>query len=412
MPVLAGDPDWQRALPRLVALQAREGLNGIMLRADLANGLPSGTTLRLAARGLGGPIVAANRPASQLLGSAVSLQRLAALLAIDVDELERHTLLHEIQRLLGTETTSVRVVGPEQRFRVCPRCVAEAQLLPIEHALPFVATCERHGVQLVDTGTCGQRLRCFAGASPFTCAGCGEAWRDLPVVTCSRRELLAASRLNHAYTVFLTRGERDFVQRARLVLQMARWPRWRGGDLAPDGMTQPSAQGLAFLASIGRIAKAFADLAIPPERLLEVYPLPEPRRGRCLNEDCEAFGTTDYIRHNGSRNGAWESYCLWCGSRFLGDRIILCFDLDNGDTRLSRTAVIRAQERLDDWRQKLAAVIGDAEARGKHHCDRGWLSRPRPPVGTVGLWLLDQCAATTRPQTDTKITTSMTIATT
>lgn len=121
---------------------------------------------------------------------------------------------------------------------------------------------------------------------------------------------------------------------------------------------------LSAAARLGRIAKAFVDLAIPPERLLAVFPLPGPRRGRCLNQGCTAFGRSDYIRHNGSRHGTWESYCLWCGSRFLGERIILSFDLDHGDPRLSRTAVVRAQARLADWRERLTIVLDEADRDG------------------------------------------------
>ncbi len=127
--------------------------------------------------------------------------------------------------------------------------------------------------------------------------------------------------------------------------------RWNGGYEAaihrpvrrhPDGGPD----------SVAAIVSLLLARNLPPTRLAEV--LPEPRRGEpttCLNRACRA--PAEFIRRNGARNGRWETYCAWCGSRFLGDRIICSFDYEHGDPRLSIKTVRHARARLALWRQAI-----------------------------------------------------------
>jgi hypothetical protein len=240
--------------------------------------------------------------------------------------------------------------------------VHQQQLIALRWAFPFVDGCDQHRIRLATHCACGLRLRPFAGDMPFTCT-CGRQWASLETQPLEQREWLRLSRLLHIYDVFLADPSPLLVPAARVALAAASPPDWVGGFLA--GGRPIDANHAVMLTSIGRLAKAFLDLGIPPERVRHVLPMPLARRTTCRNGACQAFGSDRQVRHNGARNGEWESYCMECGARFLGDRIILCFDEGHGDPRLSPIAVERAQTRLDGWKAALESIVADALANGR-----------------------------------------------
>ena len=83
----------------------------------------------------------------------------------------------------------------------------------------------------------------------------------------------------------------------------------------------------------------------------------------CLNHTCPRYHVTSggNIHLDGRRKGVQESYCDVCGSRFLGKRICLSFDLDCGPLGFAPVphAIRRAQARLANWQHQLRLVCGE-----------------------------------------------------
>ena len=340
--------------PVTVAPQPREFLPGLLLRGDEANGFPGGATAMMvrrhdsATRQFG-------RASLAVLGTTLDLAAIAELHATTLEAIEATTFRAELLRLFGPHVGSERL-GPAGVFRVCPMCVRPGRrLIRRDTVLRLVHGCVVHGIWLRHRCVCETRLTPFAHVDPFTCWDCGRDWSELPRQPLGQRDWLRQRRVVHAYEVILQRAQPGIIEVARRVLGRDEGRRWDyGWCLADDAAITQRAGPPRYIKSVAGIVANLVLHEIPPERLFtEATVGPHPELV-CHNRTCTTFGTSAAIRISAHRSNGIESYCGECGSRFLGTRTILSFELDNGSPDLSRITVRCARARLADYAMRLA----------------------------------------------------------
>jgi hypothetical protein len=328
-------PVWLDPLPD-------ELLFGCGLRHDEANGYPSGTTLKAAARYSTGPASLSN-PALQYLGTAFDLPLLGAIINSDEAAAEALTFRRELRALFGPAATA-RSLGDPGGFRVCRTCVATRRFVGRTTALPGVLACAEHGTRLATAcARCGRPLRPFAPSQrPFACR-CGFDWADGPVEDLPPQEALAQSRVVAAYRYIFSELPPDIVRAAERLSRDRGPRRWAGGS--EDPAFRPADLLLrSWFESLAAIVALLVDADLAPRALVDAMRSESPSGAGCHNRACGA-GPGE-IRLNGRRKGHIETYCRVCGSRFLGSQVIESIDYGHGDPRLSPRSVRNARDRL------------------------------------------------------------------
>jgi hypothetical protein len=110
---------------------------------------------------------------------------------------------------------------------------------------------------------------------------------------------------------------------------------------------------------VATIVSALAALQIDPDVLVDLLAAeasPKP----CPNQTCPRF--IKPAKHGDPLTRKVESHCPICGSRFVGRRILLTFDLDHGSASPTRNSVLKAQRRLRRWKVALRLACADLVA--------------------------------------------------
>lgn len=366
---------WGRSLRRVITVLPGEGLAGLTLRADHENGLEAGTVQKLSLDFSVGPHIAADRyPAFQYLATSSNLERLAELIDASVDAIRGTTLIDQLQRIYGPEVTARSLGGSaSEGLRVCPACIAESRLLTLAHGLPRVSVCRRHRCLLVTHCSCGERLRVFGlGQKPFRCTlpGCGRSWADLDAPS-ARGEWLEQAAYQTMLAGLLKHADSRIWQAAKAAIAERRWSLpgrersvWVGSNGVPRALP-----ALAWLLTMAEV---------PLEDVLSYQEEGPKQRGVCLDNKCAFVGRGEMMRGRSPHS----RYCMECGSRYAGGRLVMTFDLGHGHDTVSQRSVARARAKLRGYIERV------------DHVSRRWPRRgARPSVDEV----LDRAGVPTSP---------------
>jgi hypothetical protein len=355
-------PAWRRAgriqaaaLPVVIAPIADELLLGVGLRCDLANGFTAGSTLTMTARFPSGPSTY-GRPGFSVTGSVFDEPELAGLLGWPISQVRETTYRDALTRLFGPKVESKRL-GRLGSFRICPACISDFRLIRRETILPWVEQCPVHRIQLISDCSCGIPLRAHSsGQEPFHCPDCWSDWGSLPRVRLDPWEDLRQRRIIHAYRTLIVRGDDTLPARIASATELDGPRRWDyGWSTRPFALERLNGLRKADLRSLASFVAAIVVREIPPERLFEPRPLRPRDRRTCGNTGCAFSGRPGSMRLNGIRPNGAESYCAECGSRYIGDRMILAFDLEHGGT-VHPLVVAAARARLALFHERLPAA--------------------------------------------------------
>lgn len=336
---LLGKPPGDLQLPHPVRPLPDESLLGFVARLDIENDLPLGT-VRAAAATTPAPMT---QVAAYASGSGLDLRELGALSGNTVEALEAMTFMPDLRRLTRQAGVSIRTLGLF-RLRVCPACWRSKPLHRRQQLLPGVETCLEHGIAIGKDCVCGEPLR-LSNRAFGSCLSCGTSWADLPNEPADpvilERDLLIAAiyerllALDRPLRRTSTRSLRRRVTSAR-----------RHGKSVPI----PDLRTV----SVQRLVAISIALSGDPDlvaQLLELEPDPCPNLA-CSRYSSDPWSYADVERH-----------CPVCGSRFVGLRLLTCFDLDHGQSRPTVTQIRRARRRLGRWRRDLrrtCAGLADA----------------------------------------------------
>jgi len=357
------DPRWLTTLPHLVRPLADEWLVGLLLRCDLVNGWPAGTTGRYLRRSPTAPPISNQALWAFATARSLNLPRLAALLALPLDALRQTTFEAELLRLRAPDRGPRRMVV-SRPFRICPACIAAQRLIARSHVLPLVYSCPEHGVWLESACRCGAPLRPFhRRATPFTCPVCALPWQDLPRRVPDHDTLALDGRLMRLFRSFLDHGTAESIVHAMQAVVDERRKRGLKRQLPPlprEGAL-PSTVWDQATVSLTRVVGAMAALDLPPEA---VRPPPRPRvpasQVPCLNRVCLRFAV---VGAGNVRPFRWtpnaEIYCcMECGSHFSRTRLVSSFDEGCSPRGASprRGKVLEERKRVAAWRAPLKAA--------------------------------------------------------
>ncbi len=353
------------ALQVAVTPRRDEFMPGLMLRDDEKNDFPPGGTASIVRRH-DASTSQLGKSSLGILGTLFDREGLASLNGLEPGAVTALTWRAELERVFGPGVAASRL-GLKRRLSICPACVRPPlRLIRRQTALPLMHGCEVHGIWLRTACVCGAPIEPFGRVvdrrdpegrliAPFHCQSCGRPWESLPRQPLGPRDELRQRRVAHAYQVVLGRGGPDVIENARRVLALDEGGRWdHGWCLSDDAALAERAMEARHVKSISAVVANLVLREIPPERVLE-----RPREGPhpdllCRNAECPTYGTSGAIRVSSERSNGTESYCAECGSRFLGERTILSYDLGNASGDLSRLTVLHAQARLADYAARLA----------------------------------------------------------
>jgi len=388
-----GDPRWARTLAWIDEPLPGEGIWGFLLRLDELNGATPGSVFRLITQYGIYPPDAGNRVASQWVGTAMDFGTLAT-----VTNNPEHDIVHLTYRrqllALRIDEPHSRLVGIAPPFQICVPCIRASKLIKLEFTLPGIDTCVEHGTRLIARCACNAPLRPWhptRRSAPFACPVCELTWESLPVSAVPSPHRTMQRRLLHTYAVFLGGGSSRFLVSARLVAFYAADPRWYAGFYPDEVQAQRVAARSSSRLSLGSLATLFVALQIAPERVAE-FPTNLPVVGPCVHRGCQGYGSDRWIRVLAARRRGWDSYCLACGSRFIGDRIVVSYFFDHGDTRLSDCAVRTSAALLARWHQTLAEACARDRTRSRTPMelfdDAGiprWPNLKSPALGLIDI---------------------------
>ena len=365
MRITSDQPEWMRTFPHLVEPTEGEWLPGFLLRCDEANGWTPGTTVNFAARYSTGP---SGHGRSQLLALALHLDlgRLASALSAPKTRIVRLTFQNEIARFFGRAEARGHLLGPIPPFRICPACVKDGRYLSRDLALGLLRTCRTHHLVLKERCECSAQLRPFnrrAGVQAFACDSCGLDWGDLPGVPADDDVLSFDAYVHELYWTLLRHGTGGALGRARRFIiwrtRAGGWPELPRGAFARSRL--PPFARLATLTTIADWVASLAALSVEARELsnLEV-PRSAPVPYVCPNRSCPHFGRRGAGNvHLFANHETWANryYCNECGSRFSADgRLIVTFDANHGDPRITEGKVREAINRLQGWKASLEQV--------------------------------------------------------
>jgi hypothetical protein len=318
------------------------------------NGAYAGSVKRLVSPYGRHPASAGNQVGSQYLAGTYDLRRLARLVCEPLDVVETVTFRGQLDYMAGL-SARVKHVGRPPPFQVCPRCLLDDELVPLLFILPGARVCARHGIVLVRTCRCGSPLRPWATRqqrSPFTCQACGWPMEALATEYATLAERVEQRRRDHAYEILLQAG-RAGPAAVQLLAFFAAPARWTNDAFAlPHAADERRWWGR----SLEAMASFLLQRGIAPERVLELMPEPEAPASPCRHPACARCGSAESIRLLGARREEWESYCEWCGTMYLGDRMVAAYLPGHGDGRLSEFSVREAAASLARWREQLVGA--------------------------------------------------------
>ena len=364
---LVAFPSVEPPLPHVLVPCPEESLLSFMLRLDAINGWPVGETAKLVSLHVTGW-----RRATATMwaaGTVWDLRRLARLSENPLEAIEALTWLPDLRAATNDPGLAITALGDAGPLRFCPVCLANEGTIPRSCFLPLVDICPRHGVWM-------ERFCPAHGASSgdfhtyppvveggrIACAGCGRELAT-PVGRAVDAEALAHLRDTWRAWTFLLG--------------------WRGDDIRGRGYRTVRAirrgyplRDLGQAASFARLVTVFLALQIEPELIatLEEHPA-RP----CPNASCPrhlAPGPDDPL----SAGRQVEHHCACCGARFVGRRLLLCFDPDHGSTHPSVRSVRKARHRLDRWREALADACRDDILAGRPITVTGTFRRAGVPL--------------------------------
>jgi hypothetical protein len=117
---------------------------------------------------------------------------------------------------------------------------------------------------------------------------------------------------------------------------------------------------------------------VPLEDVLSYQEEGPKQRGVCLDNECAFVGRGELMRGRSPDS----RYCMECGSRYAGGRLVMTFDLGHGRDTVSRRSVARARAKLREYIERV------------DHVSRRWPRRgARPSVDEV----LDRAGVPTSP---------------
>ncbi|HEX8230556.1 MAG TPA: hypothetical protein VF826_14755 [Chloroflexia bacterium] len=362
---LLRDAQWHQTFPHLIPLIDEEWLLGLLLRCDEINGWPSGTTACFLGKYSIGPGSLA-KPALYITGSVLDLDRLAAAMGEDVEQVERTTFAGALQHFFSRSDCTARLLGRTPPFRICTQCVREQHLLARTSTYPLLRSCPQHRLLFRQVCHCGTPLKAFnAGTPPFTCAACMMPWENLPDVLASKEIADFDAGLSALYGVLLSQftlkelaGVRRYVTPG---VRNGGWPELPPG--AFDRGMLPASTYVHCMVSISQWGACFSALQISPERLgTLVQELEYVRKYTCPNQACR--GNTNVLSANvhlytSYKHRKWEDYyyCNDCGSRFTeSGRLVVTFDSNHGSRDIEPQKVARLQQQLAHWKTRLEAA--------------------------------------------------------
>lgn len=328
-------PSAELPFPHVLAPMADESLLGYLSRLDAANDWESGTVATMLCTHRTGWKRAS--AAMWVSGTIFDLRRLASLVDQPYEAIAALTYLPELRTATADPDISVHALGSSVRLAFCPACLAESGTVPRRCLLPLVRGCSVHQVRLVPL--CYDHPPQLPSVGATGLISCGACER---VLASSGGEALSGDELAHQLDVW----------RAWAFLLG-----WRGGDIRRRGYRTVRSvvrsyplRTLGRSISFERLVTVFLALQIEPSLVAELEDQP-PRP--CPNAACPRYtppGPTDPLE----RGRPAERHCSMCGARFVGRRILLCFDADHGGAQPTPKSVRRAQRRLARWREALA----------------------------------------------------------
>ena len=341
-------PALERPFPHRLEPLPNEALHSFLFRLDRANGWPLGDAATLVASHATGWRTYSG--AQWAAGTSWDLRRLAHLSVNPYEAMEALTWLPELRQATGDSKAGIPALGDSGKLRFCPVCLAETGGVPRFCLLPLVDACPSHRVKLVPF--------CGHGGGPYPPELDDEGRIRCPAC---RRELASAA------------GEALGEDEEPLFLDTWRaWTYllgWRGGDdIRGRGYRTIHAvrrgyplRNLGRTPSLEHLVTVFLALHIDPElvRTLERRPAPP-----CPNATCARYvplSDPDPLL----RAPIVERHCAECGARFVGRRILLCFDPGHGGRLPTQRSVRKALRRLVRWRAALLDVLREDLLAGR-----------------------------------------------
>lgn len=331
------DPLWSLSLPRFRDPRPGESLASYVLWLDELNCLPAGAVLRMIRRHASGP-AALGQPGNFVRGTSFDLGVLAELAGgLDVRLLDDLTAAPALRSLLGDTRLTT---GHAKRFKICPACIASREI-PLVSLFGPITTCDRHGLRLVASCTCGASIQLFVHQSPFTCheLGCERAYESIPTVLSAPAERDEQERLTSIYRGLVGVRVADPVPASHLG-EALRCLIVRSRVAVPARLTQRT-QGRVSLRAIADILVATRSGAEELVRLLRDLPAEATsvhrsaaaggeaarrellRRGACPNPACTGF-VPEWLGEKpllAAYAGEWQ--CRACGSRYTKTGCVL-----------------------------------------------------------------------------------------
>jgi TniQ len=354
-------PSTEPPLPHVLAPSPDESLLGYVFRLDAANDWEPGTiATMICTHRTGWKRASAAMWAS---GTIFDLRRLAGLADLPYEAITALTYLPDLRAATGDPALSVHALGDPVRLAFCPACLSETGTVPRTCLLPLLRACPRHRVRLVS----------YCYGHPPVPPGVSAAGR----ITCT----VCGEDLGHVAGEPIDGDELD--------LQLDTWRAWsfllgwRGDDIRGRGYRTIRAVRRSYpLRSLGqtisfeRLVTVFLALQIEPAFVAELEDRPA---APCPNASCPRFvppGPRDPL----GRGRLVERHCSTCGARFIGRRILLCFDAEHGAPQPSAKAVRRAQRRLARWREALAEACRQDILAGRRITVTGTFRRAGVPA--------------------------------
>lgn len=354
-------PFSESPLPHVLAPLSDESLLGYLFRLDAVNDWEPGTVATM---------ICTHRTswkrasaAMWASGTIFDLRRLASLVEQPYEAISALIYLPDLRAATGDPELSVHALGDPTQLAFCPACLAETGTVLRRSLLPLMLGCPHHRVRLMRY--CFDHSPILPRVEPSGQISCAVCHRDLGS---AQGEPLVGEELAHQLDTW----------RAWAFLLG-----WRGDDIRGRGHRTIKSvdrhyplRNLGPAVSFERLVTVFLALQIEPSLVVEL----EDRPARpCPNATCPRFsppGRNDRL----SRGRQVERHCSTCGARFVGRRLLLCFDADHGGDRPSARSVRRAQRRLRRWREDLVEACRQDVLAGRRITITGTFRRAGVPL--------------------------------
>jgi hypothetical protein len=355
-------PSTEPPFPHLLAPLGGESLLSFMVRLDRANGWEIGETAKMLAvhttgwRGASGAMWAS--------GTIWDLRRLAHLSQNPYEAIEGLTLLPDLRRAANDPQLGIGALGDPGALRFCPVCLAATGAIPRFCLLPLLEVCPVHQVRMVRFCP-AHRTQPYPPEIEDRTVRCTGCRRDLGPADGFRVDEEALSHLRdtwRAWTFLLGWQSDDVRSRGYRTIRSV----VRGYPLRNLGPTP----------SFERLVTVFLALHIEPALLatLEDRPIPP-----CPNAACPRFIPPS--EHDPLLRGrVVERHCAECGARFIGRRILLCFDQEHGASQPSPRSVRKARRRLRRWHEALVEACRQDLLDGRRITVTGAFRRAGVPM--------------------------------